>query len=76
LIILSTRTLSGSTQQVLHLEVGQPSTGAPVLVKEAAVKALQGDKLGYTEAFGIRPLRERLAQVKNLKVILHSDFMQ
>jgi len=54
---------------VLHLEVGQPSTGAPVLVKEAAVKALRGDKLGYTEAFGIRPLRERLAQVKkNSKV--------
>lgn len=53
---------SGSSQQVLHLEVGQPSTGAPALVKEAAAKALQGDKLGYTEAFGIRPLRERLAR--------------
>jgi len=32
---------AGSSQQVLHLEVGQPSTGAPALVKEAAAKALQ-----------------------------------
>mmetsp|Transcript_35611 Transcript_35611/g.52271 ORF Transcript_35611/g.52271 Transcript_35611/m.52271 type:complete len:403 (+) Transcript_35611:57-1265(+) len=54
--------VSGSAQQVLHLEVGQPSTGAPSPVKEAAVQAVQGDKLGYTEAFGIRPLRERLAK--------------
>ena len=53
---------SGSNQRVLHLEVGQPSTGAPSHVKQAASHALQGDKLGYTEAFGIRPLRERIAR--------------
>lgn len=32
---------AGSDQRVLHLEVGQPSTGAPGPVKEAAAKALQ-----------------------------------
>jgi aspartate/methionine/tyrosine aminotransferase len=41
--------------------VGQPSTAAPALVREAAVAALQTDKLGYTDAFGIAPLRERIA---------------
>lgn len=46
---------------IVHLEVGQPSTAAPALVREAAVAALQTDKLGYTDAFGIAPLRERIA---------------
>ena len=35
----------GSTQRVLHLEVGQPSTGAPGPVKEAAIQAIQGERL-------------------------------
>lgn len=46
---------------VLHLEIGQPSTGAPSLVLEAAKRAIDSELLGYTEAFGILPLRERLA---------------
>jgi aspartate/methionine/tyrosine aminotransferase len=48
-------------EDIVHLEVGQPSTAAPALVREAAVAALQTDKLGYTDAFGIAPLRERIA---------------
>ena len=35
---------------VLHLEVGQPSTGAPSGVIEVAQAALVRAKLGYTEA--------------------------
>jgi aspartate/methionine/tyrosine aminotransferase len=47
---------------VLRMEVGQPSTGAPRGAAEAAIRALQaGAPLGYTEAFGLRPLRERIA---------------
>lgn len=46
---------------VLHLEVGQPSTKAPSKVIEAAKAALDGDKLGYTVAFGVPGLRERIA---------------
>jgi aspartate/methionine/tyrosine aminotransferase len=49
-------------EDVLHLEVGQPSTGAPSGVVAAAQAALVGDKLGYTEALGIDPLRARIAQ--------------
>ncbi len=48
---------------VLHMEVGQPGTGAPKGAAAAAIAALQGGAtLGYTEAFGRRPLRERLAR--------------
>jgi aspartate/methionine/tyrosine aminotransferase len=47
---------------VLHLEVGQPSTGAPAAVQEAARAALASDLLGYTEALGIAPLRAAIAR--------------
>ncbi len=46
---------------VLHLEVGQPSTGAPARVIAAAEAALRGDGIGYTEALGIPSLRQRIA---------------
>jgi aspartate/methionine/tyrosine aminotransferase len=42
---------------VCHLEVGQPGTGAPAAVLAAARAALETDRLGYTEALGIGPLR-------------------
>jgi aspartate/methionine/tyrosine aminotransferase len=47
---------------VLHLEVGQPSTPAPALVREAARQALEQDPLGYTNAAGLWALRERIAR--------------
>ena len=47
---------------VLHLEVGQPSTGAPAGVIAAAHRALDGDTLGYTDALGLPALRERIAR--------------
>ena len=49
-------------EKVLHMEVGQPSTGAPAAVIEAAKRALDQDVLGYTLALGIDPLRRRVAQ--------------
>ena len=46
---------------VLHLEVGQPCTDAPAAVMEAAREALGQDLLGYTDSFGIKDLRRRIA---------------
>ena len=47
---------------VIRMEVGQPGTGAPRGAVEAASRALlAGEPLGYTEAFGRRSLRERIA---------------
>ena len=42
---------------VLHLELGQPSVGAPRQVIETAKRALDSNLLGYTEAFGLDSLR-------------------
>jgi aspartate/methionine/tyrosine aminotransferase len=47
---------------VLHLEVGQPGTPAPTEVLEAAKRALDGDRIGYTDALGIPVLRARIAR--------------
>lgn len=46
---------------VLHLELGQPSTGAPRRAIEAAHAALDADVLGYSLALGLDPLRRRIA---------------
>lgn len=50
---------------ILHCEVGQPETGAPKLVQQAAITVLQHpekDNLGYTNAFGLSTLRDKVAQ--------------
>ncbi|MFN3600448.1 MAG: aminotransferase class I/II-fold pyridoxal phosphate-dependent enzyme [Dietzia sp.] len=46
---------------VISLCAGQPSTPAPAPVLDAARHALDTEILGYTEALGIRPLREAIA---------------
>ena len=61
--------------QVLHLEVGQPETGAPKQVADAAIQALtttstsltpssssKTNVMGYTDAFGLVELRQRIRQ--------------
>ena len=48
-------------QRVIHLEVGQPGTPAPQAVLDAARRALTEDRIGYTDAEGILPLREAIA---------------
>ena len=44
-------------ERVIHLEVGQPGTAAPESVLDTARQALGDDKIGYTDAEGIGPLR-------------------
>lgn len=48
--------------EVLHMEVGQPSTGAPEGVLRAAEVALRSGPLGYTDATGVPELRARIAR--------------
>ncbi len=54
--------LAADAPGVIRMEVGQPGTGAPAGAREAAIAALRSaGTLGYTEAFGRRSLRERIA---------------
>lgn len=47
---------------VAHMEVGQPGAPAPRKVVEAAHRALEIGRIGYTEALGLPALRERIAR--------------
>jgi aspartate/methionine/tyrosine aminotransferase len=47
---------------VVHLEVGQPSTPAPAAVVAAATAALRADPLHYTDALGTSGLRAAIAR--------------
>jgi aspartate/methionine/tyrosine aminotransferase len=54
--------LPPNAPHVIRMEVGQPGTGAPAGAIAAAQAALgSGQPLGYTEAFGLRSLRHRIA---------------
>ena len=50
-------------RRIIHMEVGQPSTGAPKGATDALTHALQSDALGYTVALGLPALRRRIAQM-------------
>ncbi len=47
---------------VIHMEVGEPTSGAPSKVREAAREAVSDIHLGYTEALGLPSLRARIAR--------------
>jgi aspartate/methionine/tyrosine aminotransferase len=46
---------------VISMAVGQPSDPAPTLVREAAARALQDGRIGYTDALGTATLRKAIA---------------
>jgi len=50
-------------RHVIHMEVGQPGTGAPKGAAEALTKAMGEGALGYTVALGLPALRKRIAQM-------------
>ena len=60
-VMRSANAREASGKDVLHLEVGQPSTPAPKSVIEAAKLGLDKELLGYTDALGIPLLRQRLS---------------
>jgi aspartate/methionine/tyrosine aminotransferase len=49
-------------QDIVHLEIGEPGAPPPRAVREAAIAALDGRRVGYTEALGRPSLRARIAR--------------
>ncbi|SFH82106.1 pyridoxal phosphate-dependent aminotransferase [Albimonas pacifica] len=62
-IMENVRALEATGRDVIHMEVGQPSTPAPRLAREAVAKAMSGEALGYTVALGLPELREAIADL-------------
>ncbi|UWR36395.1 MULTISPECIES: pyridoxal phosphate-dependent aminotransferase [Sulfitobacter] len=50
-------------RHIIHMEVGQPGTGAPKGAAETLTKAMGEGALGYTVALGLPALRARIARM-------------
>ena len=50
-------------RHIIHMEVGQPATGAPERARRALAEALDTGAMGYTVALGLPELRARIAQM-------------
>lgn len=50
-------------RDIIHMEVGQPGTGAPHGALQALGQAMQDQSLGYTVALGLPALRDRIARL-------------
>lgn len=60
-VLAAANARAAAGEEVLHLEVGEPSGGPPALAIAAAQAALTGHALGYSEALGLRPLRAAIS---------------
>ena len=50
-------------RHIIHMEVGQPGTGAPKGASTALSAAMEQGALGYTVALGLPALRQRIARM-------------
>jgi len=53
--------LKGEGKDVISMAVGQPAHPAPTAARGAAARALEAGRLGYTDALGIKSLRQAIA---------------
>ena len=60
-------------RDIVMMCIGQPGSPAPAPALQAASKALEVGRIGYTSAGGIAPLRQRLAQFYKEKHGLEID---
>lgn len=57
------RAAEAEDRRIIHMEVGQPSTPAPLQARQVVIEALQRDPLGYTVALGLPDLRQGIARL-------------
>ena len=54
--------LEAGGRSIIHMELGEPGAPPPLIVREAARRALEGGQVGYTAALGRPSLRQRIAR--------------
>ncbi|WP_106744620.1 pyridoxal phosphate-dependent aminotransferase [Yoonia maritima] len=60
-VMEAARKAEAAGRHIIHMEVGQPSTGAPEGARKKLIEELD-DPLGYTVGLGLPELRARIAQ--------------
>jgi aspartate/methionine/tyrosine aminotransferase len=61
-VMSASRKLEAAGADIVHMELGEPAAPAPRPAREAAMRALEGGRIGYTEALGRPALRARIAR--------------
>lgn len=62
-VMEAARKAEAAGRHIIHMEVGQPGTGAPRGAIAALESSLRDDALGYTVALGLPALRQRIARL-------------
>ena len=62
-VMEAARRAEDAGRHIIHMEVGQPGTGAPKGAVEAVARAMEEGPLGYTVALGLPQLRARIARM-------------
>ncbi|MFK7762915.1 MAG: pyridoxal phosphate-dependent aminotransferase [Roseobacter sp.] len=62
-VMEAARQAEAGGRHIIHMEVGQPGTGAPIEATQAVTRAMAQDALGYTVALGMPALRQRVARL-------------
>ncbi|TMM54410.1 pyridoxal phosphate-dependent aminotransferase [Sulfitobacter sabulilitoris] len=62
-VMEAARAAEAAGRHIIHMEVGQPGTGAPRAATEALARAMRDNALGYTVALGLPELRARIARL-------------
>lgn len=62
-VMEAARAAEDAGRHIIHMEVGQPGTGAPRGATDALARAMNAGPLGYTVALGLPALRARIAQM-------------
>lgn len=59
-IFMKANALEAQGKRIIHMEIGRPDFDSPEIAKEAAKKAIDAEKVHYTDINGIRELREAI----------------
>ncbi|MCR8825572.1 pyridoxal phosphate-dependent aminotransferase [Pseudosulfitobacter koreensis] len=62
-VMEAARAAEDAGRHIIHMEVGQPGTGAPRGATDALARAMNEGPLGYTVALGLPALRARIARM-------------
>ncbi|MCI5110871.1 MAG: aminotransferase class I/II-fold pyridoxal phosphate-dependent enzyme [Marivita sp.] len=62
-VMEAARQAEDAGRHIIHMEVGQPGTPAPLRARKALESAMSDNPLGYTVALGLPALRRRIAQL-------------
>ena len=62
-VMEAARAAEAEGRRIVHMEVGQSSTPAPLQARQAVAEALKSNPLGYTVALGLPALRQGIARL-------------